>query len=101
MRAYLARMFRYVAWADRRALQALRAAPAAHAEALPLLAHLLAAEHVWLSRLEQREPRYPVWPGLGLDDSDALAAENEAGYRAFLGRLGEEQLAAAVRYRTS
>src|SRR5262245_31700961 len=94
-------MFRYVAWADRRALAALRAAPAAHAEGLPLVAHLLAAEHVWLARLEQREPRYPVWPALELGECDSLAAENEAGYRAFVERLGEDQLAASVRYRTS
>lgn len=101
VRAYLSRLFRYVAWADRRVLEALRATPSAHDEALPLLAHLLAAEHVWLARLEQREPRHPVWPALGLDDCDRLAAENEAGYRALLGRLGDAQLSEAVRYRTS
>jgi uncharacterized damage-inducible protein DinB len=94
-------MFRYVAWADRRTLDALRAAPAVHAEGLPLLAHLLAAEHVWLARLLGREPSHPVWPTLGIDECAALAAENEAGYRAFLGQLGEDQLAAPVRYRTS
>src|SRR5215210_6308531 len=94
-------MFRYVAWADQKALEALRAAPGALPESLPLLAHLLSAEHVWLARLEQREPRYPVWPALGLDECDLLAAENEAGYRAFVERLGEDQLAGSVRYRTS
>jgi uncharacterized damage-inducible protein DinB len=94
-------MFGYVAWADRRAIAALRAAPAAQAEALPLLAHLLAAEHVWLSRLLQREPRHPVWPALGIDQCAALAAENEAGYRDFLGRCDDAHLAAPVRYRTS
>jgi uncharacterized damage-inducible protein DinB len=94
-------MSRYMEWADRRTLEALRAAPAAHAEALPLLAHVLAAEHVWLSRLEQREPRYPVWPTLSLDECDALAAENAAGYRALVERLGDNQLSEPVRYRTS
>jgi uncharacterized damage-inducible protein DinB len=65
------------------------------------LAHLLAAEHVWLARLERQEPRHPVCPALTLDECEALAAENEAGYRAFLGRLGDDQLSAAVRYRTT
>lgn len=101
MKSYLERLFRYVAWADQRALEALRAAPAAQAEALPLLAHVLAAENVWLSRLLGHEPRHPVWPALGPDECAALAAENEAGYRAFLGQLGDAQLAAPVRYRTS
>lgn len=94
-------MFRYMAWADRRALEALRATPAAHAEALPLLAHLLAAEHIWLARLERREPRHPVWPALDLAECDVLAAENEAGYLAFVGRLGEVAPTWAVPYRTS
>lgn len=101
MRAYLERMFRYVVWADRRSLDALRATPAAHAEALPLLAHLLAAEHVWLARLQQREARHPVWPTLGIDECAALASENEAGYRAYLGQADDALLAAPVRYRTS
>lgn len=101
MRDYLERMFRYVAWADRRSMAALRAAPAAWPEALPLLAHLLAAEHVWLARLQLREPCHPVWPALGLDACDALAAENEAGYRAYLAQLGDGQLVAPVRYRTT
>ena len=101
MRAYLERMFRFVAWADRRSVKALRAPPAAQPEALPLLAHLLAAEHVWLARLQGRQPRHPVWPPLGIDACDALAAENEAGYRAYLEQLGDGQLAAPVRYRNT
>jgi uncharacterized damage-inducible protein DinB len=94
-------LFRYTAWADQRCLAALRAAPAAQAEALPLLAHLLAAEHVWLSRLQQREPRFAVWPTLGLDECAALAAENEAGYREYLSQLNDERLHQPIRYRTS
>jgi len=65
------------------------------------MAHVLAAEHVWLSRLEGRDPRHPVWPTLGLDECGALSAENEAGYQAFISQLGEEQIAERVRYRTS
>jgi len=101
MKAYLERLFRFSAWADQRSLAALRAAPAAHAEALPLLAHLLAAEHVWLARLRQREPLHVVWPALDIDQCAGLAAENEVGYRAFFAQLEENQLAALIRYRTS
>lgn len=68
MKAYFEQMFRFVAWANRRSMEALRNTPAAQPEALPLLAHLLAAEHVWLSRLQQRESKHPVWPTLGIDE---------------------------------
>lgn len=101
MKAYLQRLFRYSAWADQRSLAALRATPAARAEALPLLAHLLAAEHVWLQRLQRREPRSAVWPTLDIDECAALAAENAAGYQELLDRLPDDQLAEPIHYRTS
>lgn len=101
MKAYFERLFRFSAWADQRSLAALRGAPAAHAEALPLLAHLLAAEHVWLERLQHREPRHPVWPTLDIEQCAALAAENEVGYRTFFDQLEAEQLTVPIPYRTS
>jgi uncharacterized damage-inducible protein DinB len=95
-------MFRYVFWADRRTLAAVREAPAAAlAEALPLQAHVLAAEHTWLSRLQQRDPRHPVWPTLTLDDCEPLLVENEAGYRAYLDTFTDERLNDVVQYRNA
>ena len=90
-----------MAWADRQTLAALCNSPAAQAEGLPLLAHLLAAEHVWLTRLEQRHPRHAVWPQLSADDCEQLAAENDAGYQALLARLDPNQLQAPLRYRNT
>jgi Uncharacterized protein conserved in bacteria len=95
------RLFRYVAWADQYTLAALRRAPAAQPEALPIFAHLLAAEHVWLSRLAQQSPRHSVWPQLDLDQCAVLLAENEEGYRQFLSQLEADGPAAVVHYRTS
>jgi uncharacterized damage-inducible protein DinB len=94
-------MFRYAAWADRRTLEALRASLGAQSEAVPLFAHILAAEHVWLSRLELRDPRHPVWPSLTLDQCAALAAEIESGYAAYLDRLEDAPPVEAIRYRNS
>jgi uncharacterized damage-inducible protein DinB len=94
-------MFRSVAWADGRVVAALRECPAAQAEGLPLLAHLLAAEHVWLARLQGRQPRLPVWPQLTLDECDALVAENAAGYAAYLDGADDARSQAAIEYRNS
>src|SRR5262249_52138741 len=101
MKAHLERMLRSMAWADRQALAAVRGCPPAQAEALPLLAHLVAAEHVWLDRLQERETSVPVWPPLTVPECEKLAAENAAGYADFLGALGEADLAAPVRYRNT
>ena len=102
MKSHLERLFRFVSWADRRTLESLRAVPlAAIAETLPLLAHVLAAEHVWLARLEGREPKHPVWPDLSLEACVQLLHENDAGYRALLNQLSEEQLADVTNYRNA
>ena len=66
MKAHFARMIDAMAWADRRVIDAVAQFPAAQPEAMPLLAHVLAAEHVWLARLEKRAPRVAVWPTLTL-----------------------------------
>jgi uncharacterized damage-inducible protein DinB len=100
MKAHLERMFDSMRWADTRVIGALADCPAAQAEAQPLVAHLVAAEHVWLARLESREPRVAVWPTLTLAECEALAGENAAGYLAYLKRQSEESLHGKISYRT-
>lgn len=101
MKAHFERLFQFSAWADQRSIAALRTTLAAQEEGLPLLAHLLAAEHVWLERLQHRPPRHPVWPSLDIDQCAALAVENAVGYETFFDQLQEDQLGAPIRYRTS
>jgi uncharacterized damage-inducible protein DinB len=79
----------------------VRACSEAQAEALPLFAHLLAAEHVWLARLRTREATVPVWPQLTLTECERLADENAAGYATFVGSRGENDLASLIRYRNT
>jgi uncharacterized damage-inducible protein DinB len=101
LKSHIERMLQAMAWADERVIGALRDCPDAHDEALPLLSHLLAAEHVWLARLERRPARVSVWPTLSLPECVALAAENAAGYVAYLKAHGEAELAEIVVYKTT
>src|SRR5437667_9996095 len=101
MKAHLERMLRSMAWANQQAIAAVRDCPPAHAEALPLLSHLLAAEHVWLARLQQREATVPVWPKLDISACERLAADNVASYTAYLAGLSEAQLGRPIRYRNT
>ncbi|MGE0534065.1 MAG: DinB family protein [Pirellulales bacterium] len=98
MKTHLLRMFRGMAWADRELIAAVRVAPAAQAEALPLLAHVLAAEEVWLARLEQRESRFAVWPTIAIDDCQQVADDNAACFARFVERTNESALTALVHY---
>jgi uncharacterized damage-inducible protein DinB len=101
MKEHLARMLRAMAWADAQVLISLRDCPAAHAEALGLFAHVLAAEHVWLSRLVGRAPSQPVWPALSIPECAALASDNARGYTAYIDQQAEPDLGALVQYRNT
>jgi uncharacterized damage-inducible protein DinB len=95
MRDYFTRLIQAMAWADERAIAAIRAAP--NADALHLFAHVLGAEEVWLSRLEQRQPALAVWPEITLDQCAEAAARNAAGWLAFVAR--QDDWSKIIRYR--
>lgn len=99
----LLKLLDHLTWADGEAVRALDALPEGSAErarAVMTYAHLAAAAHVWLNRLERRPPAHSVWPDLSLADARALADESLAGLRRHAGRdVGE--LAAEVEYRNS
>lgn len=79
-------MYAHMAWANARVLEALRAAPGDDPQALERYAHILAAEHIWLSRIEGRVPRLAVFPELTLEQCATLSAENSEGYMRLLER---------------
>lgn len=63
----LATVFRYEFWADREALAALsRAGDRAPPRALAIMNHVLAAAHLWLTRLTGEKIKIDVWPSLSV-----------------------------------
>lgn len=100
MLPYLRRLYEHLFWADARALSLSE--HALGERGLTLLAHLLAAEAVWLARLQGRESQgMPIWPSLSLAECTALAGENRLGYTAYLAALPESALSEPVTYRNS
>lgn len=99
--SHLARLVAHLGWADRRALAALRAAGPSAGQAVDLLAHVLAAEHVWLARLEGRPATLKVWPTLTLDECERVAEQNLAGLTALVGRLLPADLQRDCHYRNT
>jgi uncharacterized damage-inducible protein DinB len=101
--AYLERLFDHVHWADRRVLDLLRESAAARQpEAMRLYSHLLAAERVWLLRLNGGDSSVqPIWPELGLEEMAEMRAANEAGYARYLRDRTEVELDREIEYRSS
>ena len=98
---HLVRLVEHMIWADERAVASLRASGGLPTDALERMAHILAAAHVWLSRLEQRQPRVAIWPKLSLDECAALAAENARDYRRYMAGLDPSSVHEPVTYRNS
>ena len=75
--------------------------PQPHERALRLYAHVLGAEHVWLSRILKRAPREKIWPEITLERAASLAAENAAGLRGLLESCPADELQRQVAYNNS
>jgi uncharacterized damage-inducible protein DinB len=94
----LRRLFDHARWADGLVLAALKTAPEAPAAAWTEFGHVLGAGEAWLSRLERRPPRVPVWPELPQSGVEGLAAEVHAGFASYLSRLTEARLGKTCAY---
>ena len=85
---YFSRLIAHLAWADDRVLAALRSATNPDPSCREVFAHLLAAEHVWLARLNGETPAHPVWPDLSLEQCAAGRAAVERHMLALSTYLG-------------
>lgn len=94
-------LFAHMAWADAQLLQALRAAPGDDPLSIERYAHVLAAEHIWITRIEGRDPRVGVWPVLSLEECAVLSDENARDYQRFIDLETDATLQRAVTYTNS
>lgn len=80
---HLRLMFDYDAWANREVLRGLgQGTPPQRAVAL--LAHIVAADCLWLDRIKQRPQRMPVWPALTLSECRQGVEDVAREWRALL-----------------
>jgi uncharacterized damage-inducible protein DinB len=81
----LPRLLDHLIWADRRTAESLATLETVPADLLATWAHLLAAEAVWLARLDGVAPPVPVWPTLTLAECADLAERNHAALARYAG----------------
>lgn len=84
---HLRRQFVYDSWANREVLNAIRAAGGENKRSLQLMAHILAAERVWLERLKQQPQSVPVWPEADLPRCEAEAEQLASLWLEYLNRV--------------
>jgi uncharacterized damage-inducible protein DinB len=98
---HLRKLVDHLVWADAKVLDGLRTTAGSDPRALELYAHVLGAEHVWLSRISGKPASVAVWPMLTLDGCARLAAENIGAVRRLLAEATTESLTREVRYTNS
>ena len=60
-------LLHYDEWANREVLEAIRKTGKPLPRAVQLLAHVISAEYVWLTRLTATKQPFPVWPEFTLE----------------------------------
>jgi uncharacterized damage-inducible protein DinB len=96
---YIRRQFTYDAWANREVLAAIRVA-GADERTLQLVGHILAAERLWLERLQQQPQSTPVWPKLSVEQCETQAEDMERLWSKYLDSVGED-FSPSISYKNS
>ena len=86
---HLRRQFAYDLWANQEVLNSIRTAAGGRDRSLQLMSHILAAERLWLERLEQKPQSLPVWPQLQLEGCQAEASELGRLWATYLEEAGD------------
>jgi uncharacterized damage-inducible protein DinB len=101
LQSYLQRQFEHDFWANREEVRALSALDQPPAAALKLLAHIVAAQWLWLDRLQQNPQRVAVWPEPALSDYEAQLLQLKQAWGSYIGGISAEDLTKACRYTNS
>jgi uncharacterized damage-inducible protein DinB len=101
MLAEIRRLFEHAAWADTVLLSALDSQTGVPTEAIREFGHVLGADEIWLSRLEHRSNRAPVWPDQGLTGLEQMAKDVHRAFATYLKKLREPGLNAQITYTNS
>jgi uncharacterized damage-inducible protein DinB len=95
------RLVEHSIWADGLVLASLERADPLPIRALEYFAHIIAAQHVWLARLEGRPQEVEVWPTLDLTACAELMAATHETLRKYVDQLGVASLDRQVHYRNT
>ncbi len=90
---------RFDAWANREVVASFRRGGPPPAKSLALMAHIVAAEHLWLARIERRASPLAVWPELSLEKCEEQATAIANLWQRFLS--GGTPLDQLVAYKNS
>ncbi|OME80256.1 hypothetical protein BK120_20360 [Paenibacillus sp. FSL A5-0031] len=82
--------FQHIAWANAQVIMALKLSDLPMEKTLSLLSHVLAAEKVWLTRINGEDSAgMVIWPTHTLEQCERFAEQNKADYEILFSKLVE------------
>jgi uncharacterized damage-inducible protein DinB len=90
-------LFAYDAWANEEVVRGLKRGPCPE-HAVALMAHIVAADRLWLDRLKRQRQRMPVWPTLALEECRQATQEVAREWHALWDELSEPMLSEPREY---
>jgi uncharacterized damage-inducible protein DinB len=102
MNTPIPRMLDHIHWANLEMLDALKLTNTHLEKALSLFIHILAAEKVWLNRLNETDTKqFDIWPRHSMEDCERLINDNRVGYSLLLKNLSESDYSRLISYTNS
>lgn len=101
MLGYLREMFLFDDWANRESLRSLLEMEHPPERARKVMAHIVAAELLWMARLQQAQQPAAVWPEFGLDDCERRLPELRPAWEGYLATLTDADLETEIAYTNS
>ncbi|KRE39996.1 hypothetical protein ASG81_18930 [Paenibacillus sp. Soil522] len=96
------RSFDHIDWANHLINKALQVCNGSVEKPLRLLAHILAAEKVWLARINGEDAAaISIWPEYTLEQCEHVREHNKIGYQTFLSQLKEADFTKIISYQNS
>jgi uncharacterized damage-inducible protein DinB len=95
---YIREMFVYDDWANREALRSLQEMEHPPERARKVMSHIVAAELLWMARLQRVQQKTAVWPEFGLEDCEQQLSDLRRGWDQY---LANADLHRAIEYTNS
>jgi uncharacterized damage-inducible protein DinB len=94
-------VFLYNDWANHEALHSLHEMEHPPERARKVMSHIVAAELLWMSRLQQAAQKTAVWPEFGLGECAQQLKALRASWKLYLSGLSEADLDREIAYTNS
>jgi uncharacterized damage-inducible protein DinB len=95
------RLFQYDDWANHEVVAALEKLESPPAKSVRLLAHIVAAERLWLERMRTQKQTFPVWPDFTLDQCKLEIEELGKMWKQFFATRQPDELSGAATYKNT